>query len=104
MVRQGRRRQNDRNLSQSYRIALRGGAYGSFLASWLQNASDITSKRKIANLMELPPVVLIGNLFTSGNRDVYYPPPILELWYKSTQASQESPYVGSNERLTTYLA
>ncbi|XP_054804484.1 sister chromatid cohesion 1 protein 1 [Prosopis cineraria] len=71
--------------------------------SWLQNASDIvsrgrkrkrsdiTSRRKTANLMELPPVVLIGNLFTSGNRDVYYPSPILELWYKSTQPSQESP-------------
>ncbi|KAI9114435.1 hypothetical protein K1719_014663 [Acacia pycnantha] len=76
--------------------------------SWLQNASDIvsrgrkrkpsgiTTKRKIANLMELPPVVLIGNLFTSGNRDVYYPPPILELWYKSTQPSQESPSEGTS--------
>lgn len=41
--------------------------------------------------MELPPVVLIDNLFASGSRDVYYPPPILELWYKSTHPSTESP-------------
>ncbi|RYQ99999.1 hypothetical protein Ahy_B07g088049 [Arachis hypogaea] len=71
---------------------------------WLQNASDLVSKRgrkrkrtdimsstKISNLMKLPPLVLIGDLFTSENRDVYYPAPILDLWNKSIQPPKHSP-------------
>ncbi|XP_057724882.1 sister chromatid cohesion 1 protein 1 [Arachis stenosperma] len=71
---------------------------------WLQNASDLVSKRgrkrkrtdimsstKISNLMKLPPLVLIGGLFTSENRDVYYPAPILDLWNKSIQPPKHSP-------------
>ncbi|KAJ1426337.1 Winged helix DNA-binding domain superfamily [Sesbania bispinosa] len=71
---------------------------------WLQNASDIVSRRgrkkkrtcimsstKIANLMKLPPVVLIGDLFTSENNDIYYPAPLLDLWIKSTQPPHDSP-------------
>ncbi|KAL2317099.1 hypothetical protein Fmac_030975 [Flemingia macrophylla] len=71
---------------------------------WLQNASDIVSRRgrkkkqpcvmsstKIANLMKLPPVVLIGDLFTRENNDIYYPKPILDLWIKSNQPPHDSP-------------
>ncbi|XP_061351696.1 sister chromatid cohesion 1 protein 1 [Gastrolobium bilobum] len=78
---------------------------------WLQNASDIVSRRgrkrkrtdimsstKIATLMKLPPVVLIGDLFTSENKDIYYPAPILELWIKSTQPPHDSP----SERASTH--
>lgn len=48
------------------------------------------STLKIVNLMELPPVVLIGDLFTNGAREVYYPPPLLELWMKSIQPPHDS--------------
>ena len=34
---------------------------------------------KIVNLMELPPVVLIGDLFINGSTVVYYPQPLLDL-------------------------
>ncbi|XP_030932817.1 sister chromatid cohesion 1 protein 1 [Quercus lobata] len=76
---------------------------GHIYQSWLQNASDIVSRRgrkrkhvdimstmKIVNLMELPPVVLIGDLFINGDRAVYYPPPLLELWMKSIQPPHDS--------------
>ncbi|KAF3976793.1 hypothetical protein CMV_000048 [Castanea mollissima] len=76
---------------------------GHIYQSWLQNASDIVSRRgrkrkhadimstmKIVNLMELPPVVLIGDLFINGAREVYYPPPLLELWMKSIQPPHDS--------------
>ncbi|KAL5799674.1 hypothetical protein ACOSQ4_032558 [Xanthoceras sorbifolium] len=78
---------------------------GHLYQSWLQNASDIVSKRgrkrkastdllstiKIANLMELPPLVLIDDLFTKENGAIYYPAPLLELWTKSTQPPHDSP-------------
>ncbi|KAL4620809.1 hypothetical protein ACB092_06G182900 [Castanea dentata] len=80
---------------------------GHIYQSWLQNASDIVSRRgrkrkhadimstmKIVNLMELPPVVLIGDLFINGAREVYYPPPLLELWMKSIQP----PHGSASER------
>ena len=48
--------------------------------------------KKIARRMEMPPVVLIGDLFTNKNKDIiYYPPPLLELWIRSTQPPQDSP-------------
>ncbi|KAK7300494.1 hypothetical protein RJT34_11339 [Clitoria ternatea] len=78
---------------------------------WLQSASDIVSPRgrkrkrtdimsstKIANLMKLPPVVLAGDLFSSENNDIYYPPPILDLWIKSTQPPHDSP----SERISAH--
>ncbi|XP_062157140.1 sister chromatid cohesion 1 protein 1 [Alnus glutinosa] len=77
---------------------------GQVYQSWLQNASDIASRRgrkrkhteimstmKIVNLMDLPPIVLIGDLFVNGSRVVYYPPPLLELWMKSIQPPHDSP-------------
>ncbi|TKY56895.1 Sister chromatid cohesion 1 protein 1 [Spatholobus suberectus] len=78
---------------------------------WLQNSSDIVSRRgrkkkqtnlmsstKIANLMKLPPVVLIGDLFTRENNDVYYPKPILDLWIKCIQPPHDSP----SERISAH--
>ncbi|KAJ6429296.1 hypothetical protein OIU84_020849 [Salix udensis] len=75
---------------------------GHVYQSWLQNASDIVSRRgrkrkarmgiistsKISNLMELPPTVLIDD---NGNREIYYPAPLLELWNKCTRPPHESP-------------
>ncbi|KAJ6901222.1 hypothetical protein NC651_019082 [Populus alba x Populus x berolinensis] len=75
---------------------------GHVYQSWIQNASDIVSRRgrkrkarmgimsttKISNLMELPPTVLIDD---NGNREIYYPAPLLELWTKSTQPPHDSP-------------
>ncbi|KAG6765480.1 hypothetical protein POTOM_029523 [Populus tomentosa] len=75
---------------------------GHVYQSWIQNASDIVSRRgrkrkarmgimsttKISNLMELPPTVLIDD---NGNREIYYPAPLLELWNKSTQPPHDSP-------------
>ncbi|XP_043693226.1 sister chromatid cohesion 1 protein 1 [Telopea speciosissima] len=64
--------------------------------SWLENPSDIISKRakrkqvnlrstmKTAHLMDLPPVALCG-LSGHGNKEVHYPPPLMELWLKCTQ-------------------
>ncbi|KAJ6309415.1 hypothetical protein OIU77_015214 [Salix suchowensis] len=79
--------------------------------SWLHNVSDIVSRRgrkrkarmgimstsKISNLMELPPTVLIDD---NGNREIYYPAPLLELWNKSTRPPHESP---SEERTSAPL-
>ncbi|BBG98083.1 Rad21/Rec8-like family protein, partial [Prunus dulcis] len=77
---------------------------GHLYQSWLQNSSDIVSRRgrkrkrtdvmatmKIVNLMELPPIVIIGDLFTTGSRDIYYPRPLLDLWMKSTRTPRASP-------------
>ncbi|XP_041025455.1 sister chromatid cohesion 1 protein 1 isoform X2 [Juglans microcarpa x Juglans regia] len=85
---------------------------GPIYQSWLQNASDIVSRRgrkrkhteimstmKIANLMELPPVVLIGGLFINGSKAVHYPPPLLELWMKSIQP----PHGSASERTSPPL-
>uniref|UniRef100_A0A2N9IX06 Rad21/Rec8-like protein N-terminal domain-containing protein n=1 Tax=Fagus sylvatica TaxID=28930 RepID=A0A2N9IX06_FAGSY len=76
---------------------------GHIYQSWLQNASDIVSRTgrkrkradikstmKIANLMDLPPVVLIGDLFINGSTTVYYPQPLLKLWMKSIQPPHDS--------------
>ncbi|GMN41244.1 hypothetical protein TIFTF001_010463 [Ficus carica] len=73
--------------------------------SWLQNASDLVSRArrrkgkgkhssisstvKIANLMELPPTVLMDDLFHK-NGEVYYPPPLMELWRKSNLPSRRT--------------
>jgi hypothetical protein len=59
------------------------------LCSLLQRA-DIKSTMKIANLMDLPPVVLIGDLFINGSTTVYYPQPLLKLWMKSIQPPHDS--------------
>ncbi|KAF7132590.1 hypothetical protein RHSIM_Rhsim09G0179600 [Rhododendron simsii] len=77
---------------------------GHIYQSWLQSASDIVSRRgrkrkcfnamstmKIGNLMDLPPTVLLCGLFTTGNREVHYPAPLLELWVRSTQPPHDSP-------------
>ncbi|KDO68882.1 hypothetical protein CISIN_1g008432mg [Citrus sinensis] len=78
---------------------------GEVYQSWLKDASDISSRRrrkrkastdllstmKIASLMEMPPVVLIEDLFTKGNREIHYPDPLLKLWMKSTQPPHDSP-------------
>ncbi|PON51391.1 Rad21/Rec8-like protein [Parasponia andersonii] len=80
---------------------------GHVYQSWLQDTSDIVSRRgrgrrnrkrtslvstmKISHLMELPPIVLIDDLLTTGNREVYYPQPLMEMWLKSTQIPQKSP-------------
>lgn len=49
------------------------------------------STMKIGNLMDLPPTVLLSELFTTGNREVHYPAPLLELWVRSTQPPHDSP-------------
>ncbi|CAI9090767.1 OLC1v1025602C1 [Oldenlandia corymbosa var. corymbosa] len=72
---------------------------GHVYQSWLQDTSDISSrkrnrskktlnamtKKKIATLMELPPIVLVEGLYKYGDAEVYFPVPLLELWRKSTQ-------------------
>ncbi|PQQ17002.1 hypothetical protein Pyn_22983 [Prunus yedoensis var. nudiflora] len=45
---------------------------------------------KIVNLMELPPIVLLGDLFTTGSRDILYPHPLLDPWMKSTRPPHAS--------------
>lgn len=53
--------------------------------------TNVLSSTKIANLMKVPPVALIGDLFTAKNNDIYYPAPILDLWIKSIQPPHDSP-------------
>ncbi|KAJ4726918.1 sister chromatid cohesion 1 protein 1 [Melia azedarach] len=79
---------------------------GHLYQSWLQDASDISSRRrkrkkantnllstmKIGNLMEIPPVVLTDDFFTKGNGEIHYPAPLLKLWMKSTQPPHDSPF------------
>lgn len=57
------------------------------------------SSIKISVLMDLPPVVLSGNLFTDGGREVYYPAPLLQLWMKSIR----HPHDSSSGRCTTQI-
>ncbi|GFY83485.1 Rad21/Rec8-like family protein [Actinidia rufa] len=77
---------------------------GLIYQSWLQSATDIVSRRgrkrkrfntmptmKIKDLMDLPPTVLVCGLFATGNREIHYPAPLLELWMKSTQPPHDSP-------------
>lgn len=56
-----------------------------------QARRDIMSTMKVANLMDLPPTVLMDDLYTPENRQIYYPAPLLELWMKSTQPPHDSP-------------
>ncbi|XP_050208798.1 sister chromatid cohesion 1 protein 1 isoform X2 [Mercurialis annua] len=73
--------------------------------AWLQDASDTVSGRgkkrkvrrdimstmKVADMMRLPPLVLIDDLSTNGGKEIYYPAPLLELWMRSTQPPHDSP-------------
>ncbi|XP_022985848.1 sister chromatid cohesion 1 protein 1-like isoform X1 [Cucurbita maxima] len=85
---------------------------GHIYQSWLKDVSDLISRRgkkrkrtgamssmKIATLMDLPPVVLSGRLFTDGSREVYYPAPLLELWMKSIRNPPDSPSVRNSAPL-----
>lgn len=62
-----------------------------FVLHVMQARRDIMFTMKVANLMELPPTVLIDDLATNGNTQIYYPAPLLELWKKSTQPPHDSP-------------
>ncbi|KAI7980826.1 Sister chromatid cohesion 1 protein 1 [Camellia lanceoleosa] len=77
---------------------------GHIYQSWLQSTSDIVSRRgrkrkiydamstmEIGNLMELPPVALICGLSTTGNREIHYPAPLLELSMRSTIPTRDLP-------------
>ncbi|PSS32518.1 Sister chromatid cohesion 1 protein [Actinidia chinensis var. chinensis] len=84
---------------------------GLIYQSWLQSTSDIVSRRgrkrkvcpfyaprfntmptmKIKDLMDLPPTVLVCGLFATGNGEIHYPAPLLELWMRSTQPPHDSP-------------
>lgn len=46
---------------------------------------------KIEKLMDLPPVPLVDGLLTNGNKDIYYPLPLLKQWMKLTQPVHDSP-------------
>ncbi|KAL6509351.1 hypothetical protein OROGR_022661 [Orobanche gracilis] len=84
---------------------------GQIYQSWLQNASDIVSRRgrkrkqpmdamstmKISALMGLPSVVLVEKLFTKGSRQIHYPTPLLEMWMRCTQPPHDSPSGGIYE-------
>ncbi|KAF5947813.1 hypothetical protein HYC85_013770 [Camellia sinensis] len=93
---------------------------GHIYQSWLQSTSDIVSRRgrkrkacsdthlpiydamstmEIGNLMELPPVALICGLSTTGNREIHYPAPLLELWMRSTIPTRDLPSGKTNLQL-----
>ncbi|VFQ77535.1 unnamed protein product [Cuscuta campestris] len=78
---------------------------GHIYQDWLKNCSDIVSRRgrkrkytdvfattKVARRMDIPPHVLMEELFTRGSRDVHYPKPLLNLWVKSTQLPHGLPF------------
>ncbi|VVA35360.1 PREDICTED: sister chromatid cohesion 1, partial [Prunus dulcis] len=48
-----------------------------------EHKKDVMATVEIVNLMELPPIVLLGDLFTTGSRDIYYLHPLLDLWMKN---------------------
>lgn len=62
-----------------------------FIILCVMQRTGLVSTMKIAYLMEVPPIVLIDDLFTTGNREVYYPRPLMEMWIKSTQPPHDSP-------------
>ncbi|XP_010543709.1 PREDICTED: sister chromatid cohesion 1 protein 1 isoform X2 [Tarenaya hassleriana] len=75
---------------------------GHIYQSWLQDASDIisrgqkkrkaqrtiTSGKKVTKLMDIPPTLLIDHLRSKGHDDISYPPPLHQLWSKSTHLVQ----------------
>ncbi|KAL6184590.1 hypothetical protein ACLB2K_045991 [Fragaria x ananassa] len=78
--------------------------------SWLQDASDIVSKRqrnqkpknimsamKIGKLMEQPASVLMGHLFKPGSGETYYPTPLLELFKE--KPTHDSPSASTSRPL-----
>ncbi|GAB4831973.1 hypothetical protein Ancab_005990 [Ancistrocladus abbreviatus] len=76
---------------------------GNVYQSWLQNASDVTrrgkkrkrvnvlSTMKMANLMDLPPLVLLCDLIRNDGQ-IHYPAPLLQLWKTSVQPLNDSVY------------
>ncbi|KAM1095057.1 hypothetical protein ACFX2B_009855 [Malus domestica] len=76
---------------------------GHVYQSWLRDPSDLSrdarkrkrrdvmATMKMANLMDLPPKVLMEDLFTTGSKNVYYPRPLLDMWMKSVRTPRESP-------------
>uniref|UniRef100_A0A7N0RII7 Rad21/Rec8-like protein N-terminal domain-containing protein n=1 Tax=Kalanchoe fedtschenkoi TaxID=63787 RepID=A0A7N0RII7_KALFE len=76
---------------------------GQVFQSWLQSTSDLVGRKrkrqstgvlpnmKLSYLMELPPLVLLCGLFINESQEIYYPPPILELWMRNTQPPQDTP-------------
>ncbi|KAL8552224.1 hypothetical protein ACS0TY_001068 [Phlomoides rotata] len=100
--RQGRRRENRRAaFAMDYEQTI---IPGPIYQSWLQNSSDIVSGRgrkrkrpmtpfsmmKIGTLIDLPSVVLVEKLITSGHK-VHYPTPLWEQWIRSIQPPLDSP-------------
>lgn len=61
-----------------------------FLPTELQRMDSMPAM-KLKDLMDIPPVVLACGLFDKGNRQIYYPAPLLELWMRSTQPPHDSP-------------
>ncbi|KAM1198574.1 hypothetical protein ACFX13_010151 [Malus domestica] len=76
---------------------------GHVYQSWLRDPSDLSrdarkrkrkdvmATMKMANLMDLPPKVLMEDLFTTGSKNVYYPRLLLDMWMKSVRTPRESP-------------
>ncbi|TQD77806.1 hypothetical protein C1H46_036636 [Malus baccata] len=56
-----------------------------------ERRKDVMATMKMANLMDLPPKVLMEDLFTTGSKNVYYPRPLLDMWMKSVRTPRESP-------------
>ncbi|XP_042396775.1 sister chromatid cohesion 1 protein 1-like [Zingiber officinale] len=88
---------------------------GNHYQSWLQDTSDIVSKRgrtvrshnpirstKISKLMNLPPVALITGLEMFPSR-VHFPAPLIELWRNSTILGDKSPPEERHEAHESFL-
>ncbi|GAB2270999.1 hypothetical protein Dimus_005854 [Dionaea muscipula] len=79
---------------------------GDIYQTWLRSSSDIISRRgkdkklhhvsaiskmKLAQLMDLPPVVLSSGLIANCTGEIHYPTPLMELWMRSRQPPEDSP-------------
>ncbi|KAJ8503824.1 hypothetical protein OPV22_004710 [Ensete ventricosum] len=98
-VKRKARRKPSRRIMDDKHLMIPGNIY----QLWLQDTSDIVSKRgrtvmqclrsvnpirstKISNLMDLPPVALISGLEMFPAK-VHYPAPLMELWRKCTEVN-----------------
>ncbi|WCJ19937.1 Sister chromatid cohesion 1 protein 1 [Euphorbia peplus] len=100
-VRKKRRRNAKTNIAMDYDQTI---IPSHIYTSWLQSTSGIVSRSrrkrkaymhivnrmKVADLMELPPLVVLEDLSTRDNQ-IYYPAPLLDLWRRSTQPPHDSP-------------
>ena len=76
--------------------------YTKWLMLYVLQRTKMTLAAKIGNLMEVPSIVLMDGLFKTGNREVYFPGPLMEFWRQSVQPPPPGQYSSFGEVLSSF--